>query len=230
MLAIFVSILFSLLKVSLATPCTQVIECPDKANCYATGTSAIECISGMPLNKDWANATLDVVTASLENFGFSALYHSTGPPYSINLDIEGELHATYDLVNSDSFAADIDFQEHVQSIFTKTLDAHTRYHKPVCYNAVFVQGFAFDIRVEETVPVTGSAVSQEPKIYLMENIYLDNYTTIYDTIALPDYIGKEVLLLNGLEAATEISQWGDTHELKSNNRGIRFNAALQVQW
>lgn len=209
----------------IAAPCTQVPECPEDTNCYATGASAMECISALPLNKEWANATLDVLTASLENFGFGALYHSTGPPYSINLDIEGELSSVYDIVNSNGFAADIDFQEYVQAIFTKTLDAHTRYHKPECYNAIFVQGFAFDIRVEE--PIDESAVSQEPKIFLMENLYLHNYTSIYDTIDVSSYIGKEVLLLNGVEALTEISQWGDTHETRSNNRGIRFNAAFR---
>ena len=38
------------------------------------------CLRSLPLNRKVANATLDVMTQSLANFGFKELYHSTGPP------------------------------------------------------------------------------------------------------------------------------------------------------
>jgi hypothetical protein len=176
-----------------------------------------------------------VVSQSLENFGFGALYHSTGPPYSINLDIMGELSATQALIDAETFTKDIDFQEHVQDIFQLTLDAHTRYRKPACYNANFVQPFAFDMHVvpgstPDNVSSQNPAVTSmdtEPRLYIMENLYTEQYKVQYPSSNIEDYIGQEILLLDGLEATSAISQWGDTHETRSNNRGVRFNSAIR---
>ena len=93
----------------------------------------------IPWNVAWANQTLNVLTQSLENFGFMALYHSTGPPYPIKLDLQGELAACWARVLDEAtFTTDLDFQEDVQSIFQMTLDAHTRYQKPVVSDRVNV--------------------------------------------------------------------------------------------
>jgi hypothetical protein len=169
----------------------------------------------------WANATVDVLKQSLENFGFDALYHSTGPPYSISLDVQGELSNTLDMALSGDFATDVEFQEHLQDIFAATLDAHTRYQKPACYNAIFVQPFAFDMRIDNT-----TGMSNEPSVYLMRNLYTDTYADLY-AMDLDGYDGKEVKLLDGLEFTSAVSAWGDTHETRSNNRGVRFNAAIR---
>ncbi|RYG66027.1 hypothetical protein EON64_10670, partial [archaeon] len=167
---------------------------------------------------------MDVITQSLENFGFKALYHNTGPPYNIMLDIDQELTETSAMITNNEFATDLDFQEHLQSIIQKTIVAHTRYQKPACYNAIFVQPFAFDMRVEET-----GSVDDEPAVYLMRNIYTDLYTQTYDapTPDPNDVIGKQVVLLNGVEFTTEVASWGDSHETRSNNPGIRFNSAIR---
>ena len=165
-----------------------------------------------------------MLSQSLQNFGFDALYHSTGPPYNIQLDVQGELAAAKSLVDSGSFATDLDFQEHMQAIFQKTIDAHTRYQKPACYSAVFVQPFAFDMRVNHEDP---GSLDDEPKVYLMHNLYTEEYKTMYPDIPIDSLIGQEVVLLNGVELTTEVSAWGDTHETKSNNPGIRFNAAIR---
>lgn len=165
-----------------------------------------------------------MVIQSLENFGFADLYFSTGPPYVISLDIEGELSATQDMVNADAFATDLDFQEHIQAIFQKTIDAHTRYSKPACYNPIFIQPFAFDMRV---VPDPTNPVVNEPKLFIISNLYTDQYKQMFPTVDVDSLIGQQVLLLNGLESTTEISSWGDTHETRSNNRGVRFNAAYR---
>jgi hypothetical protein len=185
---------------------------------------------------------VDVVSQSLENFGFGALYHSTGPPYSIQLDIMGELAATQALIDSDSFTKDLDFQEHVQNIFQLTIDAHTRYRKPACYNTNFVQPFAFDLQV---VPGGGgssedngssqnpavTSMDSEPRVFVMENLYTQQYSEQYPASAasLQDLLasGQEILLLDGLEASSAIAQWGDMHETRSNNPGARFNSAVR---
>lgn len=170
----------------------------------------------------WAEATLDVITQSLENFGFKALYHNTGPPYNIVLNIDQELEDTSTMIANGDFASDLDFQEHLQSVIQKTIDAHTRYQKPACYNAIFVQPFAFDMRVDET-----GSLDNEPTVYLMRNIYTDLYSQTYGNPNPNDVIGKQVVLLNGVELITEIASWGDTHETRSNNPGIRFNSAIR---
>lgn len=151
---------------------------------------------------------------SLENFGFLALFHSTGPPYSISLDILQQLNDTRDKVDSGYFARDIDFQEYVQSIFQQTLDAHTRYNKPSCYNVIFVSPVAFDLRI--TTNETLKSEITEPKLFLMNNSYTATYPNVYSSLPLALF-GKEVKLLSGVEAITAISTWGDTHETKSNN-------------
>jgi hypothetical protein len=111
----------------------------------------------------------------------------------------------------------------VQQIFQTTIDAHTRYQKPACYSAVFVQPFAFDMRV----PVNTSSVANEPKVYLMENLYTAIYPTYFPGIDVAPLVGQEIVLLNGVELTTEVASWGNTHETRSNNAGIRFNSAIR---
>mmetsp|Transcript_20191 Transcript_20191/g.34062 ORF Transcript_20191/g.34062 Transcript_20191/m.34062 type:complete len:609 (-) Transcript_20191:42-1868(-) len=215
---------------------TCALLCSPGQTCYANSTAAMDCLNSIPFNRAWANATIDVVTQSLENFGFGALYHATGPPYSINLDIMGELANTQAMIDVDAFANDLDFQEHVQNVFQLTLDAHTRYRKPACYTANFVQPFAFDIQVVPgSSPDNGSSqnpavtsMDTEPRLFIMENLYTEQYLVQYpEAPNLADYLGQEILLLDGLEATTAIAQWGDSHETRSNNAGARFNSAVR---
>jgi hypothetical protein len=139
------------------------------------------------------------------------------------LDIQGELHDMYDMISNGDFTTDIDFQEYIQSIFQRTIDAHTRYQKPACYNVIFVQPFAFDMRVI----VNASSVDNEPKVFLMENLYTSIYPTVFPGVDIASIIDKEVTLLNGVEFTTEVASWGNTHETRSNNAGIRFNSAIR---
>lgn len=199
------------------------LTCPSSTTCYAPNGPVLDCLNTIPFNKEWATATIDTLSQSLENFGFGALYHATGPPYSIQLDVLGELKHTQSMIDRGQFNSDIEFQEHVQSIFQSTQDAHTRYSKPVCYAATFVQPFAFDLRIE---PTAGSA-NEEPVLYLMSNVYTDTYATYYPHVPVKELIGAKVELLNGVEFTTEISGWADTHETRSNNRGINFNSAIR---
>ena len=100
----------------------------------------------IPWNVQWANQTLNVLTQSLENFGFMALYHSTGPPYPIELNLLEELTAIWDRVlDGKSFTTDLDFQEAVQKIIQKTMDAHTRYNKPVVRFLYLIVLFSYGV-------------------------------------------------------------------------------------
>jgi len=214
----------SMVVVAFGSSCS--LTCPVDETCYASGMDAINCMSSMPFNKDWATATVDVLSQSLENYGFLALYHNSGPPYIVTLDIQKELSKTQQMINNGDFSSDMDFQDHVQDLIQLTEDAHTRYQKPVCYNAVLLQPFAFDLRIVEANEATGS-VEEEPKAFLMRSAYTDKYLEIYPDSPITNLFGQEITLLNGLEFTTEITTWADTHETRSNNRGVRFNTALR---
>ena len=198
----------------------EVIACATGALCTTDAYSAMECIKTIPLNNTWAEATLDVLSQSLENFGFGPLFHKTGPPYSIELDVLGLLDESLAALNSGSFTNDYEFQENVQSIFIQTLDAHTKYNKPECYNINFVQPFTFEVMLPE-------GGGTEPKGYLQLSSYTDQYTTQFPTVNYNDIIGEEIKLLNGVEFQTAVSTWGDSHEIRSNHPSARFNAALR---
>ena len=185
---------------------------------------------------------MNVISQSLDNYGFLALYHSTGPPYSLSIDIQSELSTLMMLINNDEFITDFQFQEYIQSLLQEPLDAHTRYQKPACYSATFIQPFAFDVRIIDESSLSSSSSSKikhdstdtntsvnsnEMQLYIMKNKYTDIYATIYPNIPINSLINQQISLLNNLEFLTELSQWSDKYETKSNNRGIRFNAAIR---
>lgn len=140
------------------------------------------------------------------------------------------------MVSNNEFTTDLDFQEYVQSIFQKTFDAHTRYQKPKCYSTVFVQPFAFNLTMAcelddlSCMPLSGksgTAVAQQPKLFLMENLFTAQYSSVYPDVDVVNLIGQEIVLLNGVEFTTEISSWSDSYEYRSNNPSVRFNSALR---
>ena len=118
----------------------------------------------------------------------------------------------------------MDFQETVQDLIQLTNDAHTRYQKPVCYNAIFLQPFAFDLRI---VQGADGSVQEEPKAFLMANTYTNAYLQIFPDSPINSLFGQEVTLLNDLEFTTEVTSWADARETRSNNRGVRFNTAIR---
>lgn len=197
------------------------LSCPADETCFATVEDTLACLTSIPFNKDWATATVDVISQSLDNYGFLQLYHNTGPPYVTSLDIQKGLAETQRMVNNGEFATDIDFQEHVQDLIQITQDAHTRYQKPVCYNAVFLQPFAFDLRIMQ------HEEAEEPRAFLMRNLYTDEYLEMFPDSPIEALIGQEVSLLDGLEFTTAVTAWADAHETRSNNRGSRFNAGIR---
>ena len=202
------------------------LSCALNETCYSTAPEAMECMSSMPFNSEWATATVDVLSECLENYGFLQLAQNSGPPYLTKVNVEQELRDTQKMIDKGEFASDMDFQEHVQDFIQITQDAHTRYQKPVCYSAVFLQPFSFDMRIVQ-VGQAPDSVSEEPKAFLMRNLYTDEYLKLFPDSPIASLFGQEVKLLNGLEFTTEISSWADSHETRGNNRGVRFNQALR---
>ena len=82
---------------------------------------------------------------------------------------------------------------------------------------------AFDLRVIENV----SSIANEPRAFLMQNLYSDIYSTVIARVDVSALINKEVVLLDGVEFTTAVAAWGNTHETRSNNAGIRFNSAIR---
>ena len=215
-------------------PCTNTHPCTlehsshltsssgsDDTTCTAAASDAYECLTDVPFNQEWTNATLDVLTSSLENYGFKELMHDTGPPYNIKVDVMAELNGMY----TTSYASDYEFQEATQVVLTSLLDAHTRYKKPNCYN----MNLALPISVDYSIP--DDSASYVPVVEQVATLALstfsDQYAALFPTVDFTSTVGKQILTLNGVEATTAISTWGATHETRSNNPGARFNAALR---
>ena len=217
--------LLALLSVVASSAAECNLSCGLDESCYASVDDAMACMESMPFNKDWAMATVDVLAESLENYGFLQLAQNSGPPYITRVNVEEELSKTQLMIEKGQFTSDMDFQEHVQDFIQITQDAHTRYQKPVCYSAVFLQPFAFDMRVVETT--AANSVVDEPKAFLMRNVYTDEYLKMFPNSPIESLFGQELTLLDGLEFTTEVSSWADAHETRSNNRGVRFNTALR---
>lgn len=203
--------------------------------CYTTATPLLDCMRALPFNATWANNTLEVLTKSLDNFGFRALYHNTGPPYNIELDLQGELTQVADSLPLSSDAA---FQEAVQAVLTKLLDAHTRYRKPNCYNGVFAMPFSFDLQLpimdacpngpaDGTSCRSGGPRAVEPLAFLRRNVYTEHYESVFRNVDLSAVLDKQLLLVDNLDFTTAIAGWGNTHETRSNHPSARFNAALR---
>ncbi|GMH72351.1 hypothetical protein TL16_g05892 [Triparma laevis f. inornata] len=198
------------------------LTCPEDTVCYSASISdAADCWNNIPTNVEWKNNTLNTISQSLENFGFGALYHNTGPPYNLKVPVMEELEATKAMV----FDNDFQFQEHLQGILTSLLDAHTRYSKPQCYSATLVMPMAFDFKLTETVTNSG-AVQSEPIPYFIPSTYYNQYDEQFGGIDAALF-SQPVALINGVEVITAIDSWGSGHETRSNNAGARFNAALR---
>lgn len=198
------------------------LTCPEDTVCYSASISdAADCWNNIPTNVEWKNNTLNTISQSLENFGFGALYHNTGPPYNLKVPVMEELEATKAMV----FDNDFQFQEHLQGILTSLLDAHTRYSKPQCYSATLVMPMAFDFKLTETVTNSG-AVQSEPTPYFIPSTYYNQYDEQFGGVDAALF-SQPVALINGVEVITAIDSWGSGHETRSNNAGARFNAALR---
>ncbi len=88
--------------------CEELTECVTDEECLASSVDAYACLEAVPFNQTWADSTLDVVNQSLAaGFGFRALYHNTGPPYQIQLDIMDELNTAKGIADSGLWTSDI---------------------------------------------------------------------------------------------------------------------------
>jgi len=221
----FLSALFLTVTVSRASAECSVSPCLAGNTCFTTPALALNCLENVPFRSDWASATIDTITSSLEaGFGFKALYHDTGPPYSISLDIMRELRS----INIESPISQFSFEESVQQTIIKTLDAHTRYSKPKCFNATFAAPFVFELSVARSATPSG-AVTEDMVATLAPSTFHANFLAQYPELedTLASIMGEEVLLLNSKEFVSEVHGWGSSHDARSNNPGARFNAAVR---
>ena len=86
------------------------------------------------------------------------------------------------MLDAGDFANDFEFQEHMQAIFAATLDAHTRYKKPACYNAAFVQPISFNLAI--------SADAVEPVAYAEASAFAESYGLLFPDVRHPRALGK----------------------------------------
>ena len=190
------------------------------SSCYTDFATAKGCLEG--IEGEWKDQTLEVISQSLENFGFGSLYHNTGPPYNLQVPVLETL-AT---IQETAYDTDFAFQEALQAVLTSLLDAHTRYKKPVCYSGAFVLPLAFDISISDTATASG-AVEQEPSAGLLKSTFYDEYVKLFPNVDLAPLLSQPVSLVDGLEWTTAVHNWGTNHETRSNNPGARFNAAIR---
>jgi len=202
---------------------TCTLNCT-KPTCFASPSDVLDCLENVPFNKTWAEATIDTLTQSLEaGYGFKALMHDTGPPYEIQVDLLTELKGI-----SDSYTSQFAFEEAVQATLIKTLDAHTRYSKPMCFNATFASPLIFQLEVSTEKTKSGQAIENvhavlQPSAFFSS--YIAENPTYVDT--LNQLVGQELITVNGKEWQTEVHFWGSTHDSRSNNPGARFNSAIR---
>ena len=66
----FLILLATLAGVASAASSTScALSCAADATCYASKEAAMDCLTSIPFNKDWATATVDTISTSLENYG-----------------------------------------------------------------------------------------------------------------------------------------------------------------
>mmetsp|Transcript_14314 Transcript_14314/g.29428 ORF Transcript_14314/g.29428 Transcript_14314/m.29428 type:complete len:732 (-) Transcript_14314:25-2220(-) len=216
------AVLWLLFCVPLTTAdCDVACNSAVNASCYVDYALSQTCLKGV--EGTWKDQTLDVISQSLENFGFGALYHQTGPPYNLNVAVLDELAN----IKRTSYDTDFAFQEALQGVLTSLLDAHTRYKKPLCYTATFVLPVALSISISDMTKTNSGATRQEPTASFIKSNFYDDYVAIYPDLDLSTLLSQPVSLIDGVEWQTSIDAWGTSHETRSNNPGARFNAALR---
>jgi hypothetical protein len=122
-----------------------------------------------------------------------------------------------------AYSTDVDFQEDIQTALASAQDAHTRYSKPVCYDATLVLPFVLNASLNTALPAPAAVM----RLTLEASTLLANYSALFPAVNVSGALGREVALIDGVEAVTAIATWADTFETRSNDPAIRFNAALR---
>ena len=91
-------------------------------------------------------------------------------------------------------------QEHVQNLFQRLQDAHTRYQKPYCLNTALVMPFAFDLAIPtNNATQEPASLANEPVATLTSNVYTSRYLEQFPDAPVDALLGQQVLLLDGVE-------------------------------
>ena len=224
------------------SPCPQLPACArvdnatgDAAPCFTRDFEAARaCARSIAPRADWHRSTIAALLTGLDNYGFRQLARHSGPPYNVAVDVAAALNATL----AQTYAAEIDFHEDVQTALIELHDAHTSYYrKPACLAlAAAVSPFIFDIALVDTAPAlsgNGKGASLPAtsvvRVTLAPSVFFDQYTATFPELAaaMRSALGRTVALIDGLETVTALSAWGDRAVGHANDAGARFNDALR---
>lgn len=220
-------LLVTLLAAAYLAPLADAASCALLPACAAASspclspdwTAAQACMRAIPFRDDWRNATVATLLAALENYGLRDIVMNAGPPYYTRTDVVGAVAAT----RSRAYANDIDFQEDIQIALASPQDAHTRYGKPACYDATLALPFVLNASLNAALPAPAAVV----RLTLEASALLANYSALFPAVNVSGALGREVVLIDGVEAVTALATWADAFETRSNDPAIRFNAALR---
>jgi hypothetical protein len=176
-------------------------------------------MTAIQFRDDWRNATVATLLAALENYGLRDIVLNAGPPYYTRADVVGAVAAT----RTRAYSTDVDFQEDIQTALASPQDAHTRYSKPACYDATLVLPFVLNTSLNAALPAPAAVM----RLTLEASALLANYSALFPAVNVSGALGREVALIDGVEAVTAIATWADAFETRSNDPAIRFNAALR---
>jgi len=196
-----------LISIGRASSTCNLTPC-DAGGDYCLGSSSdlLDCLNTVPYNASWATATLTTLKESLTaGYGFLQFMEDTGPPYRIEVDLLSELD---DISAALPYSNQFGFEEAVQSTLIKTLDAHTRYSKPLCFNGTFASPLIFQLEASNEVTKGGSSV-ESVKAILAKSAHFDEYVTMYPASAdiASSLVGQELILVNNKEWQTEVYGW-----------------------
>jgi len=183
------------------------------------------CFSTVPLDDDMRNATVDILRAVAGVYQFTDLAANSGPPYHVAVDLPAEL----DRIADTPYACAYDFHRDAQRIFERLYDAHTAYVPPLPYERV-----AFTVRPFELETLVDPANTSRQIVRAAAEAEFANvrYSTLRqlgelgDPLDLEDYLGDEIVAINGRPALEYLAAQADAYGLYKDT-GAQFIAYLK---
>ncbi|KAJ6240619.1 peptidase s41 family protein [Anaeramoeba flamelloides] len=126
---VIISSLFSLVNCStrLSDPC-QITE-----KVLFRPTEISSCFDSLDYDQDRATKTIDTLQQIVSQYIFKDISKDSGPPFNIQIDLDEELGQ----IAKTKYDNDFLMHQAINNVFKKLYDAHTMYHKPWCYSAMF---------------------------------------------------------------------------------------------
>ncbi|KAJ6237693.1 peptidase s41 family protein [Anaeramoeba flamelloides] len=126
---VIISSLFSLVNCSIGLddPC-QITE-----KVLFKPAEISSCFDSLDYDQDRATKTIDTLQQIVSQYIFKDLSKDSGPPFNIQIDLDEELAQ----IAKTKYDNDFLMHQAINNVFKKLYDAHTMYHKPWCYSAMF---------------------------------------------------------------------------------------------